>query len=207
MKLVFLGAPGAGKGTHSAKVAEKLSIPTISTGNLLREAIREGTELGVKAKGYMDAGKLVPDELVVALITEKLKECENGCILDGFPRTVAQAQALDKISPIDVALSIEVSDDVIEKRMSGRRVCPVCGATFHVTDNPPKVEGICDVCGKALELRRDDSPEVVRARLKTYHEQTEPLKGYYEKQGKLKTVEGASEITETTRRVFEALSI
>jgi len=210
MKLILLGAPGSGKGTQAEIICEKLSIPTISTGNILRESIKEGTELGMQAKSYMDAGKLVPDALIVGIIKERLAapDCANGFILDGMPRTIAQAEALDEMGvPIDVALSLEVEDAAIEARMSGRRVCEGCGASYHMEYKQPKAEGICDACGAKLVQRKDDAPETVRDRLKVYHEQTEPLKDYYANKGMLKSVAGCDGIEDTTKAVFAALGI
>ena len=209
MKLILLGAPGAGKGTQAEKISEKLSIPAISTGNIIREAMKNGTEMGKKAKEYVEAGGLVPDEVVIGIIKERLAEddCKNGYILDGFPRTIPQAEALDAMGAgIDCVLSIEVPDDAIVARMSGRRVC-ACGASYHTEYKKPKVDGVCDVCGGALTLRKDDAPETVLERLRIYHEQTEPLKGYYEKSGKLRTVVGQEEVKDTTALVFAALGI
>lgn len=209
MKLILLGAPGAGKGTQAEKICEKLSIPTVSTGNMIREAMKNGTEMGKKAKEYVEAGGLVPDEVVIGIIKERLAEddCKNGYILDGFPRTIPQAEALDAMGAgIDCVLSIEVPDDAIVARMSGRRVC-ACGASYHTEYKKPKVDGVCDVCGGALTLRKDDAPETVLERLRIYHEQTEPLKGYYEKSGKLRTVVGQEEVKDTTALVFAALGI
>ncbi len=210
MKLILLGAPGSGKGTQAEIICEKLSIPTISTGNILREAIKQGTELGMQAKSYMDAGKLVPDALIVGIIKERLAadDCANGFILDGMPRTIAQAEALDEMGvPIDLALSLEVEDAAIEARMSGRRVCEGCGASYHMEYKQPKAEGICDACGAKLVQRKDDAPETVRDRLKVYHEQTEPLKDYYANKGMLKSVAGCDGIEDTTKAVFAALGI
>ena len=209
MKLILLGAPGAGKGTQSDFIKTALKVPVISTGNLLREAIAQGTELGKQAKSYMDGGNLVPDELIIGLVKEKLasEECVNGAILDGFPRTVAQAEVLESISPADVALSFEVPDEAIVKRMAGRRTCPGCHATFHVEDNPPKQEGICDNCGETLGIRRDDHPEVVTQRLNVYHEQTEPVKDYYDQLGKLRSVEGIGAVEEIRDRIFQVLGL
>lgn len=209
MRLILLGAPGAGKGTQAEFITRALSIPSISTGNLLREAIKNETELGKKAKEYMDAGALVPDDVVIGMVRERLAQddCKNGCIFDGFPRTVAQAEALDKILDVTCALSIEVPDEAIEERMSGRRVCLKCGATYHVKSNPPEREGVCTKCGDALVIRPDDKAEVVRDRLKTYHTQTEPVKGYYAAQGKLKTVDGTGSVSEITGRISAVLGI
>ena len=210
MKLILLGAPGSGKGTQAEIICDKLSIPTISTGNILREAIKQGTELGMQAKSYMDAGKLVPDALIVGIIKERLAadDCANGFILDGMPRTIAQAEALDEMGvPIDLALSLEVEDAAIEARMSGRRVCEGCGASYHMEYKKPKADGICDACGAKLVQRKDDAPETVRDRLKVYHEQTEPLKDYYANKGMLKSVAGCDGIEDTTKAVFAALGI
>lgn len=208
MKLILLGAPGAGKGTQAEVICDKLSIPSISTGNCLREAVKNGTQMGLKAKSFMDSGALVPDEVVIGIIKERLAEddCKNGFILDGFPRTVPQAEALDAMGvSIDRVVEIFVPDAAIEERMSGRRVCESCGASYHMAYKPPKTEGVCDKCGGTLIIRKDDRPETVRDRLKVYHEQTEPLKGFYEKKGILKVVEGQPEIADTTKRVLAAL--
>lgn len=210
MKLILLGAPGAGKGTQAELICDRLSIPSISTGNMIREAIKNGTEMGKKAKEFVEAGKLVTDEVVIGIIKERLleKDCENGFILDGFPRTIPQAEALDAMGvEIDTVLSIEVADEKIVKRMSGRRVCEGCGASYHVEYKQPKKEGVCDLCGGKLICRKDDAPETVLDRLKVFHEQTEPLKGYYEKTGKLKLVYGQEELSETTALVFKSLGI
>lgn len=210
MKLILLGAPGAGKGTQAEKICERLSIPTISTGNIIREAMKTGTEMGKKAKEYVEAGKLVPDEVVIGIIKERLAEsdCANGFILDGFPRTIPQAEALDAMNfGVDCVLSIEVPDEKIVTRMSGRRVCITCGASYHTEYKKPAKEGVCDQCGAELVLRKDDAPETVLERLNIYHDQTEPLKGYYEKSGKLKTVEGQEEVADTTALVFAALGL
>ena len=207
MNLILLGAPGAGKGTQSAKISEKYNIPAIATGDILRGAIKEGTELGKLAKGYMDEGKLVPDDVVVGIIKDYLstEACKNGFILDGFPRTIPQAEALSAMGvKIDVVLSIEVPDEKIIARMSGRRVCH-CGASYHVDYIPPKVEGICDKCGDKLYIRDDDCAETVANRLKTFHAQTEPLKGFYGERGNLICVEGQEEVADTTALVFKTL--
>lgn len=207
MNLILMGAPGAGKGTQSEKISEKWGIPAISTGEILRAAIKEGTALGREAKTYIDDGKLVPDETVIGIVKEYLASsvCQNGFILDGFPRSIPQAEALDTLGvKIDAVLSIEVADETIVERMSGRRVC-ACGASYHVQFNPSKKEGICDKCGAKTTVRADDAPETVTKRLATYHEQTEPLKAYYAKKGLLLEVKGQDEITETTRLVFDAL--
>lgn len=208
MKLILLGAPGAGKGTQAEKICEKYNIPAISTGNIIRAALKNGTEMGLKAKSYMDAGQLVPDDVVIGIIQDRLKEddCKNGFILDGFPRTIPQAQALEDMGiEIDKVVDIEVSDETITSRLSGRRVCEKCANSYHMIYKTPKVEGICDACGGKLIQRKDDAPETVKARLVEYHAMTEPLKDFYEKLGKLKIVEGQEEVEETTKLVFEAL--
>ena len=209
MKLVILGAPGAGKGTQAGLLADRLGIPTISTGNLLRAAMQQGTELGKQVKEAMDAGKLVSDELIIQLVKERLgqEDCKNGYLLDGFPRTLAQAKALSGFAKIDGALSIEVSDSEIEHRMEGRRICSQCQATYHVEDNPPKVEGICDKCGGQLVIRKDDTQDVVENRLHIYHEETEPVKEYYRQEGLLLAVRGQKKLADTTQLVFDALGI
>ncbi len=209
MKLVILGAPGAGKGTQAGLLADRLGIPTISTGNLLRAAMQQGTELGKQVKEAMDAGKLVSDELIIQLVKERLgqEDCKNGYLLDGFPRTLAQAKALSSFAKIDGALSIEVSDSEIEHRMEGRRICSQCQATYHVEDNPPKVEGICDKCGGQLVIRKDDTHDVVENRLHIYHEETEPVKEYYRQEGLLLAVRGQKKLADTTQLVFDALGI
>lgn len=210
MKLILLGAPGAGKGTQAEIISEKFNIPTISTGNIIRAALKEGTEMGLKAKAYTEKGELVPDEVVIGIIKERLSldDCKEGFILDGFPRTIPQAEALDNMGiSIDAALSIEVADSEIVKRMSGRRVCPACGASYHTEYKKPVKEGVCNLCGEALVIRKDDEPETVKNRLKIYHDQTEPLKSYYEAQGKLIKVEGQDEVADTTALVMKALSV
>ncbi len=210
MKLILLGAPGAGKGTQAEIISRKLNIPTISTGNILREAIKNGTEIGLKAKSFMDNGKLVPDDVIIGIVKERVSrdDCKNGFILDGVPRTIPQAEALEQQGVhFDRVVSIEIEDSVIEARMTGRRVCGTCGASFHVTANPPKVEGVCDLCGKELIVRKDDTPETVRSRLRVYHEQTEPLKDFYGKLGVLKLVEGNQPIEAATRDILAALGI
>ncbi len=210
MKLILLGAPGAGKGTQAEFISKKLGIPTISTGNMLRSAVKNGTPTGLKAKEYMDAGKLVPDEVIIGIVTERLQEadCAKGYILDGVPRTLGQAEALEAAGiRFDVALSIEISDQEIVDRMSGRRTCPDCGATYHIVNAPPKAEGVCDNCGAQLIQRPDDRPETVLNRLKVYHDETEPLKGFYEKRGILKMVANQPTIESTTAAVFAALGI
>ncbi|HIZ84459.1 MAG TPA: adenylate kinase [Firmicutes bacterium] len=208
MKLILLGAPGAGKGTQAEVICNKFSIPAISTGNIIREALKNGTEMGLKAKSYMDEGKLVPDDVVIGIIQERLAkdDCKNGFILDGFPRTIPQAEALDAMGvEIDRVVSIEVPDEKIVERMSGRRVCEKCGASYHMLYKKPAKEDVCDACGGALIRRKDDAPETVQDRLKVYHEQTEPLKDYYAKSGKLRTVEGQEEVADTTRLMLAAL--
>lgn len=209
MKLILLGAPGAGKGTQADFIKAALKVPVISTGNLLREAIAQGTELGRQAKSYMDGGKLVPDELIIGLVKEKLAshDCERGAIFDGFPRTVAQAEAMESFTDVDAALSIEVPDEAIVHRMAGRRTCPKCHATYHVEGNPPKVEGVCDKCGEKLGIRHDDDPEVVLQRLEVYHAQTEPVKEHYAQLGKLCSVEGIGSVDEIRKRIFDTLGL
>jgi len=208
MKLILMGAPGAGKGTQSTKISEKWNIPAVSTGEMLRAAVKEGTELGISAKSYMDAGKLVPDEVVIGIIKDYLSsdKCRNGFILDGFPRSIPQAEALDAMGvEIDAVLSIEVADEKIIERMSGRRICSSCGASYHVVYNPPKTADVCDACASKLYIRDDDAAETVISRLNTYHNVTEPLKDYYEKKGILVCVQGMERVEDTTKKVFEAL--
>lgn len=208
MNLIFLGAPGAGKGTQAEVISEHLCIPTISTGNIIREALKNGTETGLKAKSYMDAGQLVPDEIVIAIIKERLvkDDCAKGFILDGFPRTVPQAEALDQMGiRIDRVIDIEVADEKIMARLSGRRVCEKCGASYHLDYKPSKVEGTCDKCGGNTVQRKDDHPDTVKDRLHVYHEQTEPLKEYYQKTGKLVIVEGQEEVKDTTALTLKAV--
>ncbi len=208
MNLILLGAPGAGKGTQAELLVKKLSIPAISTGNMLREAMAKGTELGKKAKQYMDEGALVPDELILGIVADRVAQpdCRDGFILDGVPRTLAQAEALEaKGVKIDHVVSIEVDDAEIEGRMTGRRVCSKCGASYHVVANPPKTEGICDSCGSALITRKDDAPETVRRRLKVYHASTEVLKDFYAKLGRLRTVNGSQSIEGANADILEAI--
>ncbi len=208
MKLILLGAPGAGKGTQAETICEKLNIPAISTGNIIREAMKTGTEMGKKAKAFVEAGNLVPDDVVIGIIKERLAQddCANGFILDGFPRTIPQAQALDTMGiEIDRVISIEVADDKIAQRMSGRRVCEKCGASYHTEYKKPAKEGVCNLCGGNLIRRKDDEPETVLDRLHVYHEQTEPLKDYYAASGKLRLVEGQEEVADTTKLTFAAL--
>ncbi len=210
MKLILLGAPGAGKGTQAEILSAKLNIPTISTGNILRAAIKDGTPTGLQAKSYMDAGKLVPDDVIIGIVAERLAQpdCENGYILDGVPRTVGQAEAMDRAGiTFDHVVSIEISDQEIEERMGGRRVCQTCGAPYHITARPPKKEGICDACGGVLVQRSDDRPETVRQRLAVYHAETEPLKGWYEAKGILNPVANQGSIEATTQVILEALGL
>lgn len=208
MNLILLGAPGAGKGTQAEVICEKLSIPAISTGNIIREALKNGTEMGLKAKSFIDAGQLVPDEVVIGIIKDRLAEddCKNGFILDGFPRTIPQAEALDGMGiQIDKVIDIEVSDEKIVKRMSGRRVCSECGASYHIEYKKPAKEGVCNNCQAELIQRKDDHPDTVLERLQVYHEQTEPLKDYYAKKNKLCIVEGQEEVADTTALTLKAL--
>ena len=208
MKLILLGAPGAGKGTQAEILCKELNVPTISTGNILRAAVKNGTPTGLKAKEYMDAGKLVPDEVIIGVIHERLAEpdCANGYILDGVPRTIAQAEALEKAGIVfDAVVSIEIADEVICERMGGRRVCEKCGASYHIVAVRPKVDGVCDNCGGKLVQRKDDAPETVKARLEVYHRETEPLKDFYAKRGLLKTVENQDGVEATTRAILKAL--
>ncbi|MBO5544121.1 MAG: adenylate kinase [Oscillospiraceae bacterium] len=210
MRLILLGAPGAGKGTQAEILSKLLQIPTISTGNILRAAMKAGTPVGLQAKSYVDAGKPVPDDVIIGIIRERLAEadCAKGYILDGVPRTIPQAQAMEDMGiAVDCALSIEVEDQVIVDRMSGRRTCKDCSQTFHIVSNPPKKEGVCDFCGGELTIRKDDAPETVKARLKTYHSETEPLKAFYAERGKLKSVENQPTIEETTAVIRKALEI
>ncbi len=209
MNLIIMGAPGAGKGTQAQTISQNWNIPAISTGEILRSAIKEGTALGKSAKSYMDDGKLVPDNIVIGMIKEYLsgENCKNGFILDGFPRSIPQAEALDKMGvKIDAVLSIEVKDNVIVERMSGRRVCPSCGNSYHIVYNPATVTDVCDKCMTKLVIRADDNPETVQNRLNTYHAQTEPLKSFYTKKGCLVTVEGQMAVEDTTALVISALS-
>ena len=208
MKLILLGAPGAGKGTQADILCKELDIPTISTGNILRAAIKNGTPTGMKAKAYMDEGKLVPDEVIIGIITERVAEedCANGYILDGVPRTIAQAEAMEKAGIVfDAVVSIEVADEVIMERMSGRRVCESCGASYHLVAVPPKVAGVCDSCGGKLVQRKDDAPETVKDRLAVYHKETEPLKDFYAQRGLLKSVENQPSVEATTAAILKAL--
>ncbi len=208
MKLILLGAPGAGKGTQADILCKELDIPTISTGNILRAAIKNGTPTGMKAKAFMDEGKLVPDDVIIGIITERVAEedCKNGYILDGVPRTIAQAEALEKAGIVfDDVVSIEISDEVIMERMSGRRVCEACGASYHLVAVPPKQEGVCDKCGGKLVQRKDDAPETVKARLEVYHKETEPLKAFYAQRGLLRSVENQPTVEETSQAILHVL--
>ncbi|MBO5065580.1 MAG: adenylate kinase [Clostridia bacterium] len=208
MKLIFLGAPGAGKGTQAEIIAAELNIPTISTGNIIREALANGTEMGLKAKSFIEAGKLVPDDVVIGIIKDRLAadDCNGGFILDGFPRTIPQAEALDKMGVIiDKVVDIDVPDENIVNRMSGRRVCKACGSSYHIENKKPKVDGVCDACGGELQIRKDDAPKTVLDRLNVYHEQTEPLKDYYANCGKLRSVEGTAPIKEITASILKVL--
>ena len=208
MNIIFLGAPGAGKGTQAEIVSKKLSIPTVSTGNIIRAALKNGTPMGLQAKAFIEAGKLVPDEVVIGIIKDRLAEndCQNGFILDGFPRTIPQAEALDEMGiVIDKVIDIEVADERIAQRMSGRRVCKTCGNSYHIEYQKPSAEGICDACGGELIQRSDDAPETILERLAVYHEKTEPLKAYYEKQGKLFIVEGQERVEDTTALTLKLL--
>ncbi len=210
MKLILLGAPGAGKGTQAEILSRKLGIPTISTGNILRAAMKNGTPVGLKAKSFVEAGQLVPDDVVIGIVEERLAEsdCAGGYILDGMPRTIPQAEALEKAGiDIDCALSIEIADETIIERMGGRRTCANCGATYHVVSAPPKAEGVCDSCGGELSVRKDDAPETVKARLEVYHRETEPLKAFYAERGKLKSVANQATIEATTAAIEQALGI
>ena len=210
MKIIFLGAPGAGKGTKAEIVAERLGIPTISTGAMIREAIKSGSPMGVEAKKFIDAGNLISDDVVIGLVKERLakSDCKRGFILDGFPRTVSQAIALDDMGvSIDRVVFIDVPDEVIFDRMSGRRVCQKCGATYHVTDHPSKAGDLCEKCGGELMIRSDDAPEVVHSRLEVYHTTTEPLYDHYVAQGNLVKVDGLGSVEETIARTFRALGV
>lgn len=210
MKLILLGAPGAGKGTQADIVSRKLNIPTISTGNILRAAVKNGTPIGLVAKSYMESGGLVPDDVIIGIVRERLSEpdCKTGYILDGMPRTIGQAKALEDAGvAIDTVLVIDISDAEIESRMTGRRTCGQCSATYHVLTNPPKSENVCDACGAELVIRKDDQPETVRNRLHVYHQETEPLIEFYKSRGKLKSVDNQPTIEATTEVIFKALGI
>lgn len=208
MNIIMLGAPGAGKGTQAAVLCEHFGIPTISTGNMIREALKNGTEMGLKAKSFMDEGKLVPDEVVIGIVKERLSEddCKKGFILDGFPRTIPQAEALDKMDvDIQYVINIDVPDERIINRMSGRRVCENCGRPYHLVTLKPKKDGVCNDCGGTLVQRKDDHPDTVLARLDIYHKETEPLADYYNKQGKLVNVEGQDNVEDTTALILKAI--
>lgn len=208
MNLILLGAPGAGKGTQAEIICAKLNIPSISTGNILRAAVKEGTEMGLKAKSFMDAGALVPDEVIIGILKERLAQadCANGFILDGVPRTIAQAEAIETMGiRIDKVLELQVEDSVIVERMSGRRVCEHCGASYHLVAVPPKTPGVCDKCGGKLIQRHDDEPETVKARLEVYHRETEPLKAFYAQRGLLKSVENQPTVAGTSQAILHAL--
>jgi adenylate kinase len=210
MKIIFLGAPGAGKGTQADIVSERLGIPTISTGAIIRSALKEGTKMGLEAKKFIEAGALVPDDIVIGIVKERLSEsdCDKGYILDGFPRSVPQAEALEAMGvSLDKVISLEVSDEEIVERMSGRRVCPGCGRTYHTTHLPSKKGEECEDCGAKLSIRADDAPDVVRSRLEVYHSVTEPLKAYYESKGMLCLVDGKASVEEITKRTLEALGL
>ena len=210
MKLILLGAPGAGKGTQAEILCKKLGIPTISTGNILRAAIKDGTPTGMKAKSFIDAGQLVPDEVIIGIVSERLAQadCAGGYILDGVPRTIPQAEALEKAGIVfDAVVSIEITDQEIVDRMAGRRVCTACGAPFHVKNMPPKTEGVCDNCGGKLEARADDKPEVVRDRLAVYHKETAPLKDFYGERKLLKNVDNQPTVAATTTAILDALGL
>ncbi len=208
MNLILLGAPGAGKGTQAEVICNAKNIPAISTGNILREAVKEGTEMGLAAKTYMDSGALVPDEVVIGILKDRIAQddCKNGFILDGFPRTVPQAEALDRMGvTIDKVVEIYVPDETIAARLSGRRVCESCGNSYHVEYKPTKVEGICNTCGGKVVIRKDDEPATVLDRLRVYHEKTAPLKDYYSAQGKLTTVIGQEEVADTSKLTLAAI--
>jgi len=210
MRLILLGPPGAGKGTLAEAIIKKLGVPQISTGDILRNAVKHGTPIGLKAKSYMDAGDLVPDDVIIGVVKERLTEpdCKAGYVFDGMPRTIAQAEALDEQGvPIDAVLSVEVPDEEILRRLGGRRTCPECGMIFHIATKAPKKEGICDACGAALITRKDDQPDTILNRLVTYHKETAPLIAYYEAQGKLKSMNGVGNINDTVAIVFEVLGL
>ena len=210
MNLILLGAPGAGKGTQAEMLLERLHVPSISTGNMLREAMKNGTDLGKQVKSCMDSGALVPDRLVLGIVAERTQQpdCANGFILDGVPRTLAQAEALDKMGVrIDHVVSIELSDEEVESRMTGRRVCTGCGASYHIVANPTKVEGVCDLCGSPVTTRKDDAPETVRNRLAVYHQSTEVLKDYYKSTGKLRVIDGSQPIEDVFQDILRAIGV
>ena len=207
MKLILLGAPGAGKGTQGKIICQRLGIPVIGTGNIIREAVANGTPAGREAKSYMEKGHLVPDEVVIAMVRERLakEDCKNGFLLDGFPRTIAQAEALEEMVHIDKVIDLEVDDQVIKERLAGRRVCEKCGDSYHITNNPPKVEGVCDSCGGRLIIRKDDDPATIESRLAVYHRETKPLTGYYQAKGILEVIQGTNDLEGTTRQILAAL--
>ena len=208
MNLILLGAPGAGKGTQAEVICAHFGIPAISTGNIIREALRSGTEMGLRAKQYTEAGQLVPDDVVIGIIAERLAkdDCKNGFLLDGFPRTIPQAEALDEMGiAIDRVVEIDVPDEEIVQRMSGRRVCEKCGASYHIVNKKPKVEGVCDLCAGTLVQRRDDHPDTVKERLSVYHEKTEPLKEYYLIQNKVSSVDGCGSISDISKQILSVL--
>ena len=207
MKLILLGAPGAGKGTQGKIICQRLGIPVIGTGNIIREAVANGTPAGREAKSYMEKGHLVPDEVVIAMVRERLakEDCKNGFLLDGFPRTIAQAEALEEMVHIDKVIDLEVDDQVIKERLAGRRVCEKCGDSDHITNNPPKVEGVCDSCGGKLIIRKDDDPATIESRLAVYHRETKPLTGYYQAKGILEVIQGTNDLEGTTRQILAAL--
>ena len=207
MKLILLGAPGAGKGTQGKIICQRLGIPVIGTGNIIREAVANGTPAGREAKSYMEKGHLVPDEVVIAMVRERLakEDCKNGFLLDGFPRTIAQAEALEEMVHIDKVIDLEVDDQVIKERLAGRRVCEKCGDSYHITNNPPKVEGVCDSCGGRLIIRKDDDPATIESRLAVYHRETKPLTGYYQAKGILEVIRGTNDLEGTTRQILAAL--
>ena len=210
MNLILLGAPGAGKGTQAEMLLERLHVPSISTGNMLREAMKNGTDLGKQVKSCMDSGALVPDRLVLGIVAERTQQpdCANGFLLDGVPRTLAQAEALDKMGVrIDHVVSIELSDEEVESRMTGRRVCTGCGASYHIVANPTKVEGVCDLCGGQVTTRKDDAPETVRNRLSVYHQSTEVLKDYYKSTGKLRVIDGSQPIEDVFQDILRAIGV
>ena len=210
MKMILLGPPGAGKGTQAEALVKKLNIPAISTGDILRDAVAKKTPVGLKAKAFMDAGELVPDEVIIGIVIDRVsrKDCENGYILDGVPRTIVQAEALDEQGiELDVVLSIEISDDEILERLGGRRACPDCNSIYHIVSKPPTADGICDNCGADLIIRKDDKQDTIRTRLQAYHAETAPLKEYYKAKGKLKSVENIQGVAETTAAVLKVLGI
>lgn len=210
MKIILLGAPGAGKGTQAERISEKLNIPAISTGFIIRQAIADKTEIGIMAKDLIDKGQLLPDDVVIKLLVDRIKsdDCKNGYILDGFPRTIAQAEALEEMGiKIDHVVDIELPDDIIIERLSGRRECSVCGSTYHISHNKPSVDGKCDSCGGELVRRKDDEPETIKNRLAVYHKQTEPLIAFYKQRGVLLPIDGQGEVAETTNKVFKAMGV